>query len=96
MEEGRHAALVERGGLYAEMWARQVCPAADQDGVDCSGEKNRNFRHSQGVCTIYEHGICAHRVQHVLSLYISSEPAASKRSCRWAAPNWVGIVLRAS
>ena len=29
VEEGRHAALVERGGLYAEMWARQVCQTAE-------------------------------------------------------------------
>jgi ABC-type multidrug transport system ATPase subunit len=40
-ESGSHAALLERGGRYAEMWARQQASAVDgfYDGGGTSGEE---------------------------------------------------------
>ena len=41
-EEGTHGALIQQGGLYAQMWARQVEAAAVEEITGPHEEPSRN------------------------------------------------------
>ena len=84
MEEGRHAALVEQGGLYAEMWARQVCFAADQGGRVCFKRWHRNPSHPR-VCVEYQFGgrpLCS--VWHSLHWRETDATRQAREQCAFA------------